>query len=104
MVLHSSSLDKARLFAKMFSSNSNLDDSGDSLPDCPILTNIKISNLNITSLEVTKFIRKLETSKAVGPDQIPVVVLKHLAPELKSYLGRWVGIYFAIKNNTKENT
>ena len=84
----SSSLDKARLFAKMFSSNSNLDDSGHPLPDCPIRTNITISNLNITPSEVTKFIRKLEPSKAAGPDQIPVVVLKHLAPELAPILSK----------------
>ena len=56
----SSSLDKARLFAKMFSSNSNLDDSGHPLPDCPIRTNFTISNLNITPSEVTKLFINLK--------------------------------------------
>ena len=36
--------DKAKLFAKNFSKNSNLDDSGISLPIFPSRTNLKLHN------------------------------------------------------------
>ena len=38
----SSAYDKAKLFAENFSKNSNLDDSGISLPDFPSRTNLKL--------------------------------------------------------------
>ena len=44
----SSASDKAKLFAKNFSNNSNLDDSGISLPVCPSRTNLKLHNISIT--------------------------------------------------------
>ena len=84
----SSSLDKARLFAKMFSSNSILNDDGHPLPDFPHRTDINLSNLKVTPSEVAKLIRQLEPSKAVGPDEIPVVVLKELSAELSPILSK----------------
>ena len=40
--------DKAKLFAENFSKNSNLDDSGISLPVFPSRTNLKLHNISIT--------------------------------------------------------
>ena len=44
----SSASDKAKLFAKNFSKNSNIDDSGISLPFFPSRTNLKLHNISIT--------------------------------------------------------
>ena len=80
----SSASDKAELFAKIFSKNSNLDDSGISLPVFPSRTNLKL--YNITPKMVKKVIMNLDLSKAPGPDFIPVVVLKNCEPELSHIL------------------
>ena len=71
----SSASDKAKLFAKNFSKNSNLDDSCISLPVFPSRTNLKLHNISITPQMVKKVITNLDSSKASGPDCIPVVVL-----------------------------
>ena len=81
----SSASDKAKLFAKNFSMNSNLDDSGISLPVFPSRTNLKLHNISVTPKMVKKVIMNLDLSKASGPDCIPVVVLKNCEPEL-SYI------------------
>ena len=73
----SSPSDKAKLFAKNFSINSNLDDSGISLPVFPSRTNLKLHNISITPKMVKKVITNLDSSKAPGPDCIPVMVLKN---------------------------
>ena len=78
----SSASDKAKLFAKKFSKNSDLDDSGISLPVFPSRTNLKLYNISITPEMVKKVITNLDSSKASGPDCIPVVVLNNCAPEL----------------------
>ena len=71
---------KAKLFAKNFSKNSNLDDSGISLPVFPSRTNLKLHNISITPKMVKKVITNLDSSKASGPDCIPAVVLKNCEP------------------------
>ena len=81
----SSASDKAKLFAKNFSKNSNLDDSGISLPVFPSRTNLKLHNISITPKMFKKVITNLDSSKASGPDRIPVLVLKNCEPEL-SYI------------------
>ena len=43
-----SASDKAKLFAKNFSKNSNLDDSGISLPTFPSRTYLKLHNISVT--------------------------------------------------------
>ena len=73
----SSASDKAKLFAQNFLKNSNLDDSGISLPVFPSRTNLKLHNISITPKMVKKVIMDLDSSKASGPDCIPVVVLKN---------------------------
>ena len=78
----SSASDKAKLFAKNFSKNSNLDDSGISLPVFSSRTNLKLHNISITPKMVKKVIMSLDSSKAYGPNCIPVVVLKNCESEL----------------------
>ena len=84
----SSASDKAKLFAKNFSKNSNLDDSGISLPVFPSRTNLKQHSILITPKVVKKVITNLDSSKASGPDCIPVVVLKNCEPELSYILAK----------------
>ena len=74
----SSASDKAK-------KNSNLDDSGISLPVFPSKTNLKLHNISVTPKMVTKVIANLDLSKSSGPDCIPVLVLKTCEPEV-SYL------------------
>ena len=81
----SSASDKAKLFAENFSKNSNLDDSGISLPVFPSRTNLKLHNISVTPKMVKKVIMNLDSSKAFGPDCIPVMVLKNCELEL-SYI------------------
>ena len=84
-VVLSSAFDKAKLFAENFSKNSNLDDSGISLPVFPSRTNLKLHDISITPKVVKKVIMNLDFSKASGPDCIPVVVLENCKPGL-SYI------------------
>ena len=81
----SSASDKAKLFAENFSKNSNLDDSGISLPVFPFRTNLKLHNISVTPKMVKKVITNLDFSKASDPHCIPVVVLKNCESEL-SYI------------------
>ena len=78
----------AKLFAKNFSKNSNLDDSGISLPAFPSRTNLKLHNISISPKMVKKVIMNHDSSKASGPDFIPVVVLKNYEPELSCILAK----------------
>ena len=81
----SSASDKAKLFAENFSKNSNLDDSGISLPVFPSRINLKLHNISVTPKIVKKVLMNLDLSKVSGPDCIPVVALKNYEPEL-SYI------------------
>ena len=60
---------------KNVSENSNLDDSGISLPVFPSRTNLKLHNISITPKMARKVIPNLDLQKASGPDCIPVVKL-----------------------------
>ena len=80
--------DKAKLFAENFSKNSNLDDSGISLPVFPSRTNLKLHSISVTPKMVKKVIMNLDSSKASDPDCIPVVVLKNCEPELSYILAK----------------
>ena len=81
----SSASHEAKLFVENFSLNSNLDDSGVSLPVFPSRTNLKLHNISVTSKMVRKVIMNLDLLKASGPGCIPVLVLKNCEPEL-SYI------------------
>ena len=61
----------------MLTLNSNLDDSGVSLPVFRSRTNLKLHNTSVTPKMVRKAIMNLDLSKASGPDCIPVVVPKN---------------------------
>ena len=84
----SSASDKAKLFGKSFSKNYNLDDSGISLPIFPSRTNLKLHNISITPKMLKKVIMNFDSSKASGPDCIPVVVLKNCESELSYILAK----------------
>ena len=77
----SSASDKAKLFAENFSKNSNLDDSGISLPVFPSGINLKL-HVSVTPNMVKKIIKNLDLSKESGPDCIPVVFIKNCESEL----------------------
>ena len=55
--------DRGKLFAKNFSKNSNLYESGISLPDFPSRTNLKLHVISITPKMVQKVIMNLDSSK-----------------------------------------
>ena len=80
-----SASDKAKLIAKNVSKKSNLYDSGTSLPISPSRTNLKLHNISVTLKMVKNLITNLNSSKASGPDFIPVVVLINCEFEL-SYI------------------
>ena len=71
-VLFSAS-DKAKLFAKNYSNNCNLDDLSISLPVFPSRTNLKL-HISVTPKMVKKIMTNLDLSMASSPDCIPVVV------------------------------
>ena len=77
-----SASNKAKLFTEDFSKNSNLNDSGISLPVFPSRTNLKLHTISVTPKTVKKVIMNLDLSKASGLDCIPLVVLKDCVPEL----------------------
>ena len=78
----SSTSDEAKLFGKNFSKNSNLDDTGISLPVFSSRTNLKLHNISIAIKMVKKTIANLDSSKTSGSDCIPSVVLQNCEPEL----------------------
>ena len=81
-----SASEKVKLFAELFSKNSNLDDSGHELLSFSHRTGITLSNMVITPKMEKKAISNLNSSKASGPDGIPVVVLQNCGPEFSFIL------------------
>ena len=81
----SSASDKTKLFAENFSKNSNLDNSGISLPDFPSRTNSKLHNVSVTPKMVKKILTNFDLSRSSGPDCNPVVVRKNCELE-RSYI------------------
>ena len=69
--------DKAKLFAEDFSRNSNLDDSGISLPFFLYRTNLKLHYISVTPKLVKMVTTNLDMSKASILDCIPVMVPKN---------------------------
>ena len=62
--------DEIKLLAKNFSKNSNLGESGVTLPVFPSRPNLKLHNISLTPKMVKKVIVNLDLSKAFGPDSI----------------------------------
>ena len=73
----SSASDKAKLFPINFFNNSDLDDSGFSLPSFSCRTDLKLHNNSVTTKMVKMVMRNLDSSKAPGLECIPVVALKN---------------------------
>ena len=71
---------KQNCLLKIFSNNSNLDDSGIYLPVFHSRTNLK-PHISVSPKMVKKVIMNLDLSKASGPNCIPLVVLKNSQPE-----------------------
>ena len=84
--LFSSAIDKGNLFNGVFSGNSNLDDSGISLPAFPLRTNMKV-HIPVTQKMVKKILSDLHSAKILGSDCFHVVILKNYEPELSYLLG-----------------
>ena len=82
--------DKAKLFAKNFSTNSDLDDSGISLPFLPSRTNLKLHNISVAPKMIKRVIMNLDLSKSSGLDCIPMVALNNFEPELSFILAELV--------------
>ena len=85
----SSASDNTKWYAK----NPNLDDLGISLPLFPSRTYLKLHNISVTPKMVAKVITILDSSKASGPDCIPVVILKNCEPELSYILSEFFNMY-----------
>ena len=83
-----SSSDKANLFASKFAANSTLDDLGFLPPDFPQITDEKLCESKVSAGQIAKLIKDLDSTKATGPDGIPVVVLKNLIPEISPILAK----------------
>ena len=79
------------MFAKNFSENSNLVDSGISIPVFPSRTNLKL-HISLTLKMVEKVPTNLDSSMVSYPDCIPVVVLKNCEPELSYVLAELFNI------------
>ena len=82
----SSSSAKTNLLAKSFYKDFNLDDSGIPLSVFPPGTNQNLYNISVPPKTVKKFLTNLDSSKASGPNYIPLVVLKNFEPELHTNL------------------
>ena len=83
--------DKAKSFAKNFSKIYNFEDSCIPLLAFPSRSNLKL-HVSVTPKMVGKVIMNLDSSKASGPDCIPVVVLKNVEPELSYILAKLFNI------------
>ena len=81
----SSASDKAKLSFETFPENSNLGDSGISLPVFSSRTYLKLHNISITLKVVKKVITNFDSLQASGPDCIPVVVQKTLSLNFRIY-------------------
>ena len=51
-------------------------------------TDCLTSDFRVSVKEVSRLIHDLESSKATGPDEVPVVVLKNISPEISPILSR----------------
>ena len=85
-----SASDKAKFFAENFSKNSNLDDSGFSLPVFHSRTNLKLHNISATP-------KMVNLSKASGPDCKPSCPDCISVIHVFQIVGRFLWIFLYIK-------
>ena len=85
----SDSSEKATLFNNYFVEQCQTDSDGDnSLPDFTFITNSRYSSLSITSSDVLKILKGLNTCKAAGHDNINKIILKECALSIYVPLSR----------------
>jgi hypothetical protein len=78
---------KADLLAKVFSSNSIIDDTNVQTPIVPPATHF-MPKITFLVRHTRRFLSSLDPSKSAGPDGIPGIVLKNCAPELAPILNK----------------
>ena len=76
------------MFPESSSKNSNLHDSGSSLPAFQSRTNLKLQNIPLTA-EMIKKAAAFDFRKVSGPNYIPVVALTNCEPELLNILANF---------------
>ena len=80
--------DKAELFNKYFSMQSNLNDSNVNTPDLDIMHDFELTDIELTDGQVRDILQTLDISKAIGPDMINPRLLKEAANILCKPLSR----------------
>ena len=80
--LHSNGQSKAEIFNRQFESVFNKDSSPTTMPMPSGPSFLEIGDLFVTVKGVEKLLLNINTSKAKGPDDIPNMFLKGLAPEI----------------------
>ena len=76
-----------------FFKKSNLEYFGISLPAFPSRINRKLHNISVTPKVVKKVVTNLDSSKAPGPDCVPVFGMKNLELELSYILAEFFNMY-----------
>ncbi|XP_067854341.1 aldo-keto reductase family 1 member B1-like [Heptranchias perlo] len=87
-VQHVSAKDKAEAFATIFSQKCRVDDPSRPPPDIPTITEASLQPIRFTPRDIKTRLSALDTAKAMGPNNIPAVVLKTCAPELAAPLAK----------------
>ncbi|XP_067850316.1 uncharacterized protein [Heptranchias perlo] len=80
-VQHVSAKAKAEGFATIFSRKCRVDDPSRPPPKIPTIAEASLQPIRLTPRDIKKRLSALDTAKAMGPDNIPAVVLKTCAPE-----------------------
>ena len=81
------STEKANLLGNLFSAHSTVDFQGKTPPNIAAVQS-SMSDIVFRQRVIKRILLKLDTNKASGPDEIPVVVLKRCASELTPILCR----------------
>ena len=79
---------KAEIFNEFYANVSTINSANDPIPIDNIAIGPLLSSINIVQGDVYKLLKKLDTSKATGPDNIGNMLLKKCAPSLEGILTR----------------
>ncbi|CAH1642075.1 unnamed protein product [Spodoptera littoralis] len=91
--------DKAQLLAKIFASNSTLDDGGHEPPVVPWCGRY-MPDVRFHQRTVRLALLSLDVHKSSGPDGIPPIVLKMCAPELAPVLTRLFRLSYSLRRSS----
>ena len=110
---HTTSMDKGSCFGRHFSAKCSVkeDLQQSNLPHVPRRCNTVLSQVRFRPTTVRQDLKKLDVSKATGPDGIPARVLKHCAAELSlplvpivfPLLSAWHSAILKVARNEVEN-